>query len=381
MEKREKSQKKRLVYVLPEASGKTHMKYNVEFITALAKEKSVDIFLVLERGAVGNVNEYLEKIKVETGVSHIRYTGTGIWRIPKLKIYLLEAMFRGYKKVYVHYSFVAAIYASLNPLFTIYYWNCGIPWKYVRPAFQEFYESLSYKLIDYFVTGAEVLTSKYSEFYKFDHKKSIVIPNWIDIKKFREIFDSASKPENREKILKELNINPNRKVLFFNQRLAERKGAHYIPQILESVGENVVMMITNDGPYKEKLVEELKEKNLYEQARFLGRVPNEKVIELLSITDIYVLPSEEEGMSHSLMEAMAASVPAVSYDVGGTSSMYPDNYKDFVVKEKDIVQFNKQVLNLLVDEQKRKQLGYALYEKVKEYDKEIVLERFINKVL
>lgn len=377
--------KNKLVYILPEASKKTHMKYNVEFLKSLSQD--TEIFLILERGFsvkrdgtenTQSLKEYLEEVKDQTGAKYIHYTGTNIFsRIPKLKMFLLEAMFLRFKKVYIHYSFVGAFYASINPFFTTYYWNCGIPWQYERPFFQEFYESLVYKMIDNFVTGAQVLVPKYAKNYKFNESKGIVIPNWIDVSDFQNKIVAT----NKEELKKELNIN-DQKVLFFNQRLAERKGAHYIKEILKKANEvtETIIIITNDGPYKVKLIEELKSENLFDKVRYLGRVPNEKVAEILSITDIYILPSEEEGMSHSLMEAFVAKVPAVSFDVGGTKDMYQDEFKSFVLNENDIKAFSEKVCELLRNEELGKSLGESEYEKVKEYDKKKVLQEFKSKI-
>ena len=86
-------------------------------------------------------------------------------------------------------------------------------------------------------------------------------------------------------------------------------------------------------------------------------------------------------MSHSLMEAMCASVPAVSFDVGGTIDMYPDNFQDYVVHQKNINLFIEKVKILLTDYAKAKNLGDALLTKVREYDKKIVLDDFIQKIL
>jgi glycosyltransferase involved in cell wall biosynthesis len=347
------------------------MKYNVEFLEELSK--TVDVYLILEKGETP-IFPHIKNLK------NIKTRNT-INRIFKTLKFLLDAKKLGYKKVYVHYSFSGAFIASLIPGLEVYYWNCGIPWKYKRPFFQELYESSTYKLIDHFVTGAEILIPKYCDYYNFNNSKGVVIPNWIDNSHVKSILDGV----DRNKIKQELNIQ-NQKVLFFNQRLAERKGAHYIPEILSAAAKtmadekNIVLIITNDGPYKQKLIDKLKQENLFEKVRILGRVPNEKVIEILSITDLYILPSEEEGMSHSLMEAMSCGVPAVSYDVGGTRDMYPENFKEYVVPEKNISWFNEKVGELLADENKRAALGQAFLEKVKMYDKKIVLEEFKAKI-
>lgn len=362
---------------MPEASQTTHMKYNVEFITALTKEAGVDIYLILERGKIP------ENFKEITGVKYLHYTGNGFMPLRALKMiyFLIDSYLKGYTKVYVHYSFIGAFLASvLIPKRQVYYWNCGIPWQYKRPFFQEIYESSVYKLIDHFVTGAKVLTSQYADFYKFNNYKSIVIPNWIDLVKT----ESITKHTDKEKLLMELNVPERANILFFNQRLATRKGAHYLPQILQALVEaekRVVLVITNDGPYKSDLLKDLESKNLLEHVRMLGRVPNEKVIQLMSITDVYLLPSEEEGMSHSLMEAFASGVVAVSFDVGGTIDMYPTDFKKYVVHQKDIFSFIDRVSFLLENPFEKKELSMSLQNKVKEYDKEIVLKEFVDKIL
>lgn len=384
--------KNKLTYILGEASTKTHMKYNVEFLQELGQD--IEIYLILEKGTAVEFEKNWGKKPLQYFGQNVKViflnSNYSVLRIFKTFYHLLKSYFLGFRIIYVHYSFVGAILASLSsPFAKVYYWNCGMPMSYKRPFFQELYESLTYKLIDHFVTGAEILIPQYATFYNFNPKKGIVIPNWIDIKKFREKFEIVNIGDQKLKLKKELDLfrpdGGENKILFFNQRLAERKGAHYIPQILEFLRDegiqDVLMIITNDGPYKEKLLEILKEKKLDNKVRLLGKVPNDKVTEILSVTDLYILPSEEEGMSHSLMEAMSASVAAVSFDVGGTKEMYPENFANFVVPVKDINSFNQKIKRLLGNYEERKALGKALFKQVKKYDKQIVLADFKQKVL
>ena len=349
---------KKLVYILPEASQTSHMKYNVEFISALQNEEDVEIFLIIERGNIYN-------LKQKTRVKYVRFTGTNFFtRIPKILFFLLESFLFGFRKVYVHYSFVGAISASLFPFVKVFYWNCGMPWNYKRPILQDFYESFTYKLVDNFVTASENLAKKYSEFYNFDSQKSIIIPNWIDVEKV-----STNKLNTKEK----------QKILFFNQRISERKGANYLPKILEA-NPNVKLLISNEGPYKEKLLQELKEKKLLKNVEMLGKISQEKVLEIFQSVDLYILPSNEEGMSHSLMEAFASGTPTVAFNVGATKEMFPENFKDFVVEAGNISEFNKKIQELLNDEEKSKKISNALREEIKKYDKKIVLKEFVKKI-
>ncbi len=360
--------KPKLCYVLPEAASSTHMKYNVEFVEALSTR--VDLYLILERGvcppnAFSRVTVCRE---VKSG---------GLIRVLRTLRFLIDARVRGYRRVYVHYSFAGALLASLVPGLTVYYWNCGMPWQYPQPWFREWYESLTYKRVDHVVTGAAVLLPRYAAHYGFDVRKGIVIPNWIDVEDFER--QLASVPRGRFRAAH--HISETQRVLFFMQRLAERKGAHYLPRLLRALPEDVTMVVAGEGPYREQLVHEFEALHLSDRVRMLGRIPNAEIPEVLSATDVYILPSEEEGMPHALLEAMGASVPTVAFNVGGVSDMYPKDFKEYVIEAKNVDAFSKKLATLLDDKSKRVALGHALRAQVRNYDKGVVLESYMRNIV
>lgn len=369
--------KKRLVYILPEASTQTHMKYNIEFIQSLCKEQDVEVFLILERGLTEDIKNDLELIKQKTGAKYVYYTTTTFLRIPKLLFYLTKAFLLGFRKVYIHYSFVGAFFASINPFFTTYYWNCGLPWKYKRSFVEDFYQKISYRLINYFVTGTVGLGREYAKFYNFSENKIIPIPNWVDTIYVKKVLSAVDKVA----LKKDLKIPPESKIIFFNQRLAERKGAHYIIPILKKMDDKCVLIVTNDGPYKTTLIKELEESNLSDRVRMLGRVSNEKVLQIMSIANVFILPSEEEGMSHSLIEAFACGVPTVAFDVGATKEIYPKEYSEFAVSEFDLNVFIEKVNTLLSSDILAKNLAHSEKSQSDRLDKTVILQSFISKVL
>lgn len=371
----------KLVYILPEASTRTHMKYNVEFVKSLA-DRGVDIFLILEKGS-------MEDFETDWGFVPEKYFGKNVktyfiensnslFRTIKTFYILTKTSLLGYKKYYIHYSFISSILSSIsNPSRETYYWNCGIPWQYKRPFWQELYETFNYKVISHLVTGTQGLGEQYANYYKFNKGKNIIIPNWIDLEQINQKVKNVSKT----KIRKELGFLETDIILFFNQRLSERKGAHYILPILRSTNENVKIIITNDGPYKEKLLLEIKSNNSQDRVMVLGRVANDRVIELMCTSDIYILPSEEEGMSHSLMEAFATATPVVAFDVGGTKEMFPENYRDYCVPTKDLEKLAKKLNYLISDKKERNNFGEAAKKYTTKYNKPKVLDLFINAIL
>jgi glycosyltransferase involved in cell wall biosynthesis len=364
---------RKLIYILPEAANDTHMKFNVEFVEFLVKEKEVDVYFIIEKNCDGAL------LKKKTGVTHLSITGDAniLLRIIRLIYFLSAARLMGYKKVYIHYSFISALVASLLPWFKTYYWNCGMVWNYRKQYFAELFETSVYILIDKFVTATEGLAKGYSEFYKFDIKKTIFLPNWIDVAAFQNKLNQT----DAQKLRSELNIHNDQKVLFFNQRHSGRKGAQYLPQIVRALTADCVLIVTNSGPYTQDIKNQIIKDGMLDKVRFIGKIPNDKVIEIFAITDLYLLPSDEEGMSHSMMEAMCASVPVLAFDVGANKDMVPSEYKELVIDYKKIDIYCDVMFKLINDGEKRKLMGVALAEEIKKYDKNIVLDRFVKDII
>jgi glycosyltransferase involved in cell wall biosynthesis len=75
------------------------------------------------------------------------------------------------------------------------------------------------------------------------------------------------------------------------------------------------LLLVGDGPERDTLERMVRELGLQQRVQLLGH--REDVPELLSQFDTFVLPSLSEGMSNTLLEAMAAGVAVVASDVGG----------------------------------------------------------------
>jgi glycosyltransferase involved in cell wall biosynthesis len=252
-----------------------------------------------------------------------------------------------------------------------------LPWNYKRKIYIDWYQGLAYRLIDYFVTGSYNLGVQYANNYRFNKNKILEVPNWINLREFQNTMLMASREEFRIAY----NIPDNARVMFYMQRLSERKGTHYLPEILSNVPSNVFLVVAGDGPYKETLENRFKDLKLMAQVRMLGRVPNEMMAKIFKSVDIFLLPSEEEGMAHALLEAMASGTPSVAFDVGATKDMYPSDYKGFVVEAKNIKNFIAKVNYLLQNKLDANLLGQSLKDAVIKYDKEKVLNEFKNKVV
>lgn len=82
------------------------------------------------------------------------------------------------------------------------------------------------------------------------------------------------------------------------------------------------LMLVGDGALRPQLEQLLAQANLSSAAWFVG--PSDDVPDLMRLMDIFVLPSKAEGISNTILEAMATGLPVVATDVGGNSQLILD---------------------------------------------------------
>jgi glycosyltransferase involved in cell wall biosynthesis len=107
-------------------------------------------------------------------------------------------------------------------------------------------------------------------------------------------------------------------------RLTGWKGVDGLIQALPTLPD-VGLVIVGDGPLYADLVALAQRLGVQKRVRFVGAVPKEQVSAYLRACDIFVLNSTYEGLPHVILEAIAAGLPAIATDVGGTREVLQDN--------------------------------------------------------
>lgn len=106
-------------------------------------------------------------------------------------------------------------------------------------------------------------------------------------------------------------------------RLVERKGIQYL---IEGVAElDVELTVVGEGEQESELKQLVAAEEIEERVTFAGYVPHDEIHEYYEAADIFVLPSKNEGMSNTVLEAMAAGLPVITTDTGGTAELIGDN--------------------------------------------------------
>ncbi len=167
-----------------------------------------------------------------------------------------------------------------------------------------------------------------------------VIYNFIDFEKFaktdKDHFKKAIAPDD-EKIL----------VHISNFRSVKRaEDALYIFQKVMKEIPSKLMMI-GDGPERAKLEILCREIGLCDQIRFLGK--QGAIEELLSVSDLFLLPSSNESFGLAALEAMALEVPVVSSNAGGIPEVNVDGLTGYLCEIGDVDCMAQKAIHILSD--------------------------------
>ena len=94
------------------------------------------------------------------------------------------------------------------------------------------------------------------------------------------------------------------------------------------------LIIAGDGPLKTQAIGLLAENHLAENAWLPGE--RNDVAEIMRFLDIFVLPSQAEGISNTILEAMATGLPVIATDVGGNPELVSDGKTGGLVPPSDV---------------------------------------------
>jgi len=141
-------------------------------------------------------------------------------------------------------------------------------------------------------------------------------------------------------------------------RLSLVKGHRYLIEAMKkviSVIPGAQLLIIGDGPLKEELVSLVKELGIEKSVYFLGSTTD--TAEVLSVMDVFVLPSLQEGLGLSVIEALAMKKAVVASDVGGIYAVVKNDATGLLVAPRDSKALADSILILLKDGDLRNKLG------------------------
>lgn len=169
-------------------------------------------------------------------------------------------------------------------------------------------------------------------------KEIDVIPNFIDLEKFKkqkkDHFKKAICPNGEALIVHTSNF---RKV----KRIPDVINVFY--NIQKEIPAKLLMI--GDGPERDGAEKQCRELNICDNVRFLGKL--EAVEEVLSVADLFIMPSEKESFGLAALEAMACEVPVISSNTGGLPELNIQGVTGFMSPIGDIDDMTRKALFIL----------------------------------
>jgi N-acetyl-alpha-D-glucosaminyl L-malate synthase BshA len=173
---------------------------------------------------------------------------------------------------------------------------------------------------------SEDLKKETYQFFKITNEIE-VIPNFIDLEKFKkqkkDHFKKAICPNGESLIVHTSNF---RKV----KRIKDVVEVFY--NIHKEIPAKLLMI--GDGPERSKAEKQAHELGIAADTRFLGK--QEAVEEVLSVADLFLMPSEKESFGLAALEAMACEVPVISSNTGGLPELNVQGVTGFLSNVGDI---------------------------------------------
>lgn len=195
-----------------------------------------------------------------------------------------------------------------------------------------------------------------------------VIPNFIDLEKFKK-----QKKDHFKKA-----ICPNGEALVVhtsNFRKVKRVGD--VVRIFANIRKVIPakLLMIGDGPERAKAEQMCRNLEVYEDVRFLGK--QEAVEEVLSVADLFLMPSEKESFGLAALEAMACEVPVISSNTGGLPELNIHGVTGFMSNVGDVEDMTRNALTILDKDNLARFKEHAL-KRAQEFDISKILPLYEN---
>jgi len=198
------------------------------------------------------------------------------------------------------------------------------------------------------------------KYNKINPKKINIVHNGVEIERF-------SSSQNKDTKKKLLNTQTDCQIIGTVSRLAEEKDQFTILEAFSKVSKNISkvrLVFVGDGPLRKELENYSGKIGISNKVIFLGF--QKDIGEIVKTFNLFSLPSLTEGISLSLLEAMAAGKPCVATNVGGNPEVVVDGETGILVPPKDPQAMADAIVKILRNPELAQKMGAAGRRRVEE---------------
>lgn len=193
----------------------------------------------------------------------------------------------------------------------------------------------------------------------FDIKREIrVIPNFVDLSRFslkpRQHFKQAIAPGDE-------------RILVHTSNFRKVKRTTDVIRIFKKVQEKIPskLLMVGDGPERTHAEQLSRELGVDKDIRFLGK--QDAIEEILSVSDLFIIPSGSESFGLAALEAMACKVPVISSNTGGLPELNTDGVTGYLSDVGDVDSMAANAIHILEDNTRLERFKEAALERAKDF--------------
>lgn len=196
-----------------------------------------------------------------------------------------------------------------------------------------------------------------------------VIPNFIDFNRFslqpKGHFKKAIAPNNERILIHTSNF---RKVKRTSDVIKMFK------KVLEKIPSKLLMV--GDGPDRANNEQLCRELGICDHVRFLGK--QDAIEEILSVSDLFLMPSETESFGLAALEAMACKVPVISSNAGGLPELNVDGYCGYMSNVGDVDDMAAKAVLILEHDDVLNQFKENAFKRAQDFDLKKILPVYVD---
>lgn len=169
-------------------------------------------------------------------------------------------------------------------------------------------------------------------------------------------------------------------LVMFSGRFIQRKGINFLLQAWKNVvkvSPESKLLLLGDGPMLQNMRNSASQLEIKDSVYFLGHT--HQILDFLRASDIFVLPSLQEGMPNSLLEAMACGLPVVATRIGGVVDVVKDGENGVLVEPCNSQDIARGILKLLRDKEFARHIAFNAFCTIKNlYSLDSIAPKYIE---
>jgi len=202
-----------------------------------------------------------------------------------------------------------------------------------------------------------------------------VIPNFIDFSRFslkpKDHFKKAIAPNNE-------------RILIHTSNFRKVKRTDDVIRMFKLINDQVPsrLLMVGDGPDRANNEQLCRDLGICDQVRFLGK--QDAVEEILSVSDLFLMPSETESFGLAALEAMACKVPVITSNAGGLPELNIDGFCGYMSNVGDVDDMAAKAISILENDEVLNRFKENAFTRAQDFDLKKVLPLYIdlyNKVI